>query len=139
MTDLIAIPVSPDSWTWTSTSTYTPAMRAENMVYTSGIAPLDVDGSLVGPDDIEAQVRQTVRNLGQVLADAGSSLNRIVRQFVYLKRESDIAEFVRLRSELYMPPYPASVLVVVTAHARPDMLVEIACEALADDRALPTP
>lgn len=137
MTDLIATPVSPDSWAWAIRSTYTPAMRVGNLVLTSGIPPLDVDGSLV-EGDIEAQIRQTVGNLGQVLAAAGSSMNRVVRQMVYLKRERDVAVFLRLREELYEPPYPASVLVVVTAHARPDMLVEIACEALAEDGALPT-
>jgi len=30
----------------------------------------------------------------------------------------------------YSEPLPASVLVVVTAHAHPDMLIEIACEAV---------
>jgi hypothetical protein len=55
-----------------------------------------------------------------------------VRQHVYLRRETDIARFVALRRELYRPLDPATVLVVVTAHAHPDMLIEIACEALTD-------
>jgi enamine deaminase RidA (YjgF/YER057c/UK114 family) len=135
MIGMTVTPVSPASWHWTSGSDYTPAMRAGNMIITSGIPPLDVDGSLVGEGDIEAQIRQTVRNLDLLLGSAGSSLDRILRQMVCLKRESDVGEFLRLRPELYTPPYPASVLIVVTAHARPDMLVEIACEALVKDDA----
>ena len=122
-------PLSPSNWLWTADSQYTPAVRVGELVLTSGIAPFDERGRVVG-DDLETQARQVVANLAQLLAHAGSGLERIVRQHVYLKREEDVARFTALRPQLYRPPYPASVLVVVTAHAHPDMLIEIACEAL---------
>jgi 2-iminobutanoate/2-iminopropanoate deaminase len=122
--------VSPPNWLWAAGSQYTPAVRVGDLVLTSGVAPFDEYGQVIG-DDLETQTRKVVTNLAELLAHAGSGLERIVRQHVYLKREEDVARFAALRPQLYRPPYPASVLVVVTAHARPDMLIEIACEALA--------
>lgn len=119
-----------DDWTWTTQATYAQAMRVGSMIYTSGIAPFDEHGAVVGLGDIEAQIRQTVANLDRVLRAGGSGLDHIVRQQVFVRRPEDVRVFAELRRELYSPPFPASVLVVVTAHAHPDMLIEIACEAV---------
>lgn len=121
--------ITPVGWAWAEEATYSQAVRMDNRLYTSGIAPFDDAGEVVGVGDIEAQVRQVVASLARVLQAGGSDMNHIIRQTVYLKRPEDIALFVNLRRELYDAPYPASVLVVVTAHAHPDMLIEIACEA----------
>ena len=123
--------VTPLGWSWARSVNYSQAVRAGDIIYTSGIAPFDEGGKIVGVGDIEAQARKVVANLGHVLRVAGISLKHIIRQEVFVRRPEDVAVFSELRSELYRPPYPASVLVVVTALAKPDMLIEIACQALA--------
>lgn len=122
--------ITPAAWRWAANAPYAQAVRAGGLILTCGVAPFDDDGRLIGDGDFDAQCRRTVENLAVLLETAGSGLHRIARQQVFLRREADLDAFRRLRAELYSPPYPASVLVVVTAHAHPGMLIEIACEAL---------
>lgn len=122
--------ITPPGWVWAATASYSQAVISGGLVLTCGVAPFDRAGVVVGVNDFEAQCRQTVANLSELLIEAGSALDRILRQHVYLRRAEDLDPFRALRTELYRPPYPASVMVVVTAHAHPDMLIEIACEAL---------
>lgn len=122
--------ITPAAWRWAAAAPYAQAVRAGGLILTCGVAPFDDEGRLVGEGDFDAQCRQTVANLSVLLAASGSSLDRIARQQIFLRREADLDRFRALRAELYSPPLPASVLVVVTAHAHPDMLIEIACEAV---------
>jgi enamine deaminase RidA (YjgF/YER057c/UK114 family) len=71
-----------------------------------------------------------IDNLSRVLAQAGSGLSHIIRQQIFVRNADHVAIFQRVRAELYEPPYPTSVLLVVAGLARPDVLVEILCEAL---------
>jgi enamine deaminase RidA (YjgF/YER057c/UK114 family) len=122
--------VLPPAWSWARAVTYAQAVRVGDLILTCGVAPFDDTGALVGPGDVDAQARQVVSNLDTLLRTAGSGLGGIVRQHVYLRRAEDVPRFQRLRGELYRPPYPASVLVVVGALAEEEMLVEIAAEAV---------
>lgn len=122
-------PVAPSEWTWVRSTTYSQAVRVDDLLYTSGVAPFDDAGNVVGVADFETQARRTVANLARLLDEAGSSLSQIIRQQVFLRRPQDVDVFKRVRAELYVAPYPASILLVVTGHAHPDMLIEIACEA----------
>jgi enamine deaminase RidA (YjgF/YER057c/UK114 family) len=124
--------VAVGSWSWTQSAPYAQAVVVGSLILTCGVAPFDESGLLVGKGDFEAQFRQVAANLARLLDEAGSSIVSIARQHVFLRRAEDLAEFRRLRLELYSPPYPASVTVVVTALAHPDMLIEIACEAVRD-------
>lgn len=123
-------PLAPDGWTWAKEAHYSQAVRVGELVLTCGVAPLDEEGCIVGVGDFEAQCRATIANLATLLEASGSSFDRIVRQHVFLKRSEDLDRFRGLRAELFSAPFPASVLVVVTEHAHPDMLIEISCEAL---------
>jgi 2-iminobutanoate/2-iminopropanoate deaminase len=121
--------IAPPEWEWIASTTYSQAVQVGDIIYTSGVAPFDDHGAVVAPGDCEAQCRQAVHNLERLLEAAGSGLSQIIRQQVYLRRTEDVEVFKRVRADMYSPPYPASILVVVTGHAHPDMLVEIACEA----------
>jgi 2-iminobutanoate/2-iminopropanoate deaminase len=122
--------VAPPEWRWVGSSSYSQAVRVGDIVYTSGVAPFDNEGRVVGVGDCEVQARQAVTNLARLLETAGSGLAQIIRQQVFVRRPEDVEVFKRVRADLYTEPYPASVLVVVTGHAHPDMLIEIACEAI---------
>jgi 2-iminobutanoate/2-iminopropanoate deaminase len=130
MNDVPLEHIAVDTWSWTQSAPYAQAVLVGSLILTCGVAPFDESGAIVGKGDFEVQFRQVAANLARLLAEAGSSLELIARQQVFLRRAEDLAEFRRLRLELYSPPYPASVTVVVTALAHPDMLIEIACEAV---------
>jgi 2-iminobutanoate/2-iminopropanoate deaminase len=74
---------------------YSVAIQTGNLIFTSGQLGLDpTTGNLV-PGGIEAETRQALTNLGHVLADAGSGLERVVKTIVFLK---DMTEFPKMNA-----------------------------------------
>jgi putative flavoprotein involved in K+ transport len=60
------------------------AVRAGNTVYVRGQVGTDFDGNLVGLGDPRAQAEQAMKNLQQLLKEAGSDLSHIVKTTTYL-------------------------------------------------------
>ena len=74
---------------------YSVAIRTGDLVFTSGQLGLDpATGSLV-QGGIEAETRQALTNLRNVLADAGSGLEQVVKTIDFLK---DMAEFTKMNA-----------------------------------------
>ena len=72
---------------------YSQAVVAGNLVYTSGQIALDpASGTLVG-NDIVAQTEQVMKNLGAVLAAAGSSYEQAIKTTCFLADMADFAAF----------------------------------------------
>lgn len=72
---------------------YSQARISGNLLFTAGQIPL-VPGSMElvsGP--IEAQTEQVLKNLGAVLAAAGTSWDRVVKATVFLTDLADFAAF----------------------------------------------
>lgn len=116
-------------WDWVADARYEQAVVSGRQILTCGIAPIDADGRMVGVGDFEAQFRQVLENIHAVLASAGSDWQHIGRIQTYLTSAEKIDAFRALRDELFPTPYPASVLLVVSALAHPDMQLEMAVEA----------
>jgi 2-iminobutanoate/2-iminopropanoate deaminase len=111
-------------------SHYTDAVRVGELLFVSGFVPVDGEGHLVGGDDVVAQARQVLANLGAVLSAAGATFADVVKVTVYL---TDIADRVRInpvRQEVFGDARPASTLVEVSALAVPGAKVEIEAVAL---------
>lgn len=60
------------------------AVRAGNTVYVRGQVGTDFDGNLVGLGDPRAQAEQAMKNVKQLLEEAGSDLSHIVKTTTYL-------------------------------------------------------
>ena len=111
---------------------YASVAPAGGIVFTAGACPLDAEGSVVAPDDFEAQARQTLDNLELVLADSGSSFQEVLKTTVYVAA-NDRSELVRvfdLVEERFAPARPPSTLLGVSFLGYPDQLVEIEAIAL---------
>jgi 2-iminobutanoate/2-iminopropanoate deaminase len=94
---------------------YSQAVRAGQFVFLSGQIPLDpTSGEMVGGDDVEAQTRQVMANLGAVLAAAGSGFQHVVKTTIFL---TDLGDFARVNQvygaafEGVQPPARATVQV----------------------------
>jgi 2-iminobutanoate/2-iminopropanoate deaminase len=74
---------------------YSVAIQAGSMVFTSGQLGLDPDTGNLVTGGIEAETRQSLTNIRQVLADAGSGLEQVVKTIVFLK---DMAEFTKMNA-----------------------------------------
>lgn len=98
----------------------------DRIVFVSGQVPLDAEGELVGPGDLEAQTRQVFENLGTALAAAGASWQSVVKLNYFLRDVSQIAVVRAVRDEyLDGERPPASTLVEVSGLFRDDVLVEV--------------
>jgi len=106
-------------------SHYTDAVRAGDLLFVSGVVPIDADGRLVGEGDVVEQTRQVFRNMAEVLGAAGASFADVVKVTVFLIDIDDRARINPVRQEVFGDARPASTLVEITALAVPGALVEI--------------
>ncbi len=64
---------------------YSPAVRANGLIFVSGQIPLNPETGEIVRDSIQNQVRQTLENLKILLEAADSSLDKVVKCMVYLQ------------------------------------------------------
>ncbi|WP_010309123.1 RidA family protein [Kurthia senegalensis] len=74
---------------------YVQGVIVNNLFYSSGQIPLTAEGDLV-EGSITEQTNQVFENLKAVLAEAGSSLDQVVKTMVFI---SDMNEFGKLNEE----------------------------------------
>jgi enamine deaminase RidA (YjgF/YER057c/UK114 family) len=95
------------------------------VLYVAGQVAQDEHGNVVGLGDFRVQAEQVVANLRKVLAAAGAGLEHVVRLGIYLT-DARYREVMRdVTREHFGAALPASTLLVVSALARPEWLVEI--------------
>ncbi len=112
---------------------YSHAAKAGGLVFVAGQVAQDVEGTLVGRGDIEAQAVQVFENLKTVLASAGATFDDVVKLTTYttsLAYRPKIAEVRARHFKTYVPP---NTFVVVASLATPDYLLEIEAVAACPD------
>ncbi len=102
---------------------YTQAIVSGNMVFTSGQIAIDPAVNAVTASDIEGQTEQVMKNLGEVLKEAGSSFEKAVKTTCFLKNMSDFAAFNGIYGK-YFTSKPARSCVAVKELPK-DVLVEV--------------
>jgi enamine deaminase RidA (YjgF/YER057c/UK114 family) len=98
---------------------------AGNTVYLRGQVGTDFDGNLVGRDDPRAQAEQAMKNVKQLLEEAGSDLSHIVKTTIYitdpLYREPVYQEIGKWLKGVF----PVSTGIVVAGLAQTEWLMEV--------------
>jgi enamine deaminase RidA (YjgF/YER057c/UK114 family) len=96
------------------------------MVAVSGQVPLDIEGRLVGANDVEAQTRQVFDNIAAALAAAGAGMEHVVKLTYYLTDIGDLELVRRVRADyISRDAPPASTLVQVSSLVDPAFRIEI--------------
>src|SRR5262245_1208439 len=106
--------------------TYSDAVLAPahaRWLFTAGTPGLAANGHL--PDDITGQAELAWEHIANMLKQADMGMQDVVKVTQYLRRESDIAAYARVRSRFLGDARPASMLLVVDALVRPEFLLEI--------------
>ncbi len=103
---------------------YSPGVKAGNIVYVSGVLPLDVDGKTVGEGDVRAQTRQVLETIKSVLESAGGSMADVTMNSIFLKDLDDYAAMNEVYRE-YFPEQPPARYCIRADLVKPDFLVEI--------------
>ena len=129
--------IQPDSLhvtVWKGHTLYSHVVAAEGrrLIFVSGQVPFDRDGSIVGPGDMRAQIRQVGENVKAALEAAGASLDDLVKTTTYT---TDIVEFFKhadVRAEYFAIALPTSTTVEVRRLARKEFMVEVEAIAIVD-------
>jgi enamine deaminase RidA (YjgF/YER057c/UK114 family) len=112
---------------------YTQVVKVDHTVYIAGQVSVDADGNIVGQGDPEAQVRQVWRNLEAAVRSVGGTLNNIVKTTTYVTSDNVAPAVRRVREELFRNANPpTSTLLIISALAHPDYVVEIEAIAVVD-------
>lgn len=107
---------------------YSQAVEINNMIYTSGVIPINPeDGSLV-TGDITQQADRVLKNLAALLEASGTSLDKVIKTTVFIKDMNDFAALNEVYAKYFIKDCPARSCVEV-ARLPKDVLVEI--EAIA--------
>ncbi len=116
---------------WPDTITFSPAVRAGNLLFISGTTAVDDKRNVVGKGDIVAQTRFIFEKFGRLLAQAGALFDNIVETTEYFLTLDDYKRTAAVRREFFKgPPYPAATGVLVAGLIRNDALIEIKATAV---------
>ena len=111
---------------WPAAFTFSPAVRAGNLIFLSGTTATDDNGRLVGVGDIEAQTRQIFHKFDVILKSVGGSLRNIVETTDYFLSLDDYKKTANVRRELFGgASRPAATGIMVAGLIRKDALIEI--------------
>ncbi len=100
-------------------------VRAGNMVFLRGQVGSDFEGNIIGIGDPEAQTEQAMKNVKQLLEEAGSCLDHICKITVYLTDRGYREPVYRTLGKWLKGVFPVSTGVVVSGLAKPEWLTEI--------------
>lgn len=102
---------------------YSQAIDAGTFVFISGQIPVDpATGNI--PEGITAQTAQSIANLKAILAEAGLSVDNVVKTTVFLADMNDFAAMNAVYAEAFTAPFPARSAVAVRELPK-QVLVEI--------------
>lgn len=102
---------------------YSQAIDTGSMLFASGQIPINpADGSI--PEGIAAQTKQSLANVKAILAEAGLTVDNVVKTTVFLADMGDFAAMNEVYAEVFTAPFPARSAVAVKTLPK-NVLVEI--------------
>lgn len=109
MKQIIATPAAPKA-----VGPYSQAVLLNGTLYISGQLPVDPESGKM-PDGVEAQTRQSLRNLGAILTAAGLDYADIAKTTVLLADIADFGAMNAVYAEYFPGDKPARVCYQVAA------------------------
>lgn len=101
MKKIIASPAAPKA-----VGPYSQAVQADATLYVSGQLPIDAATGRM-PEGIEEQTRQSLRNLGHILREAGYDYADVVKTTVLLQDIADFGAMNAVYAECFTKDMPA--------------------------------
>ncbi len=106
---------------------YSQAVVVDGILYSSGQIGLKPDGELIG-DDVSSQTKQVLENLKAVLAEAGATLNDVIKTTIFLDNMDDFGVVNKIYEEYFGSNRPARSTVAVKTLPK-NVKIEIDCIA----------
>jgi enamine deaminase RidA (YjgF/YER057c/UK114 family) len=109
--------------------THVVVASGQSLIFIAGQLARDLDGNIVGPRDMRAQIKPVGENLRKALAAAGATLDDLVKTTTFVTDIDEFFKHVDVRHDYLGVALPASTTVEVRRLSHPDLTVEI--EAIA--------
>jgi enamine deaminase RidA (YjgF/YER057c/UK114 family) len=106
---------------------YARAAVVDDWVFVSGTTGFDAETKTF-PPDVESQCENCFGNIGRALAEAGVSLDNLVRVGIFLANEGDFEKVAPIIRKHCYAARPTNTLVFARL-ASPEMLIEIEATA----------
>jgi len=98
-------------------------------VYVSGQLPIDPSTGSFAEGGIKELATQSLNNIKHILAQAGLTMDNVVKTSVFLADMADFAEMNEVYAQFFSAPYPARSAVAVKTLPK-NARVEIECIAV---------
>ena len=89
----------------------------------------DENGNTVAPGDVQAQTRRIFEQMRAIFAEAGATLNDVVKMTVYIQDMDDVLAIQEVRNEYWPSEPPVSATVQVARLVSDEVRIEV--EAMA--------
>jgi len=109
---------------------YSRAVKVGNFVFVGGTTSTNPEGAVEGEADAYLQAKIILQKIEQALSKAGAKLSEVYRVRIYVTDIKKAQETMRAYSEFFKEIKPVTILVEISALARPAHLVEIEAEAI---------
>lgn len=123
MKKIISTPKAPQA-----IGPYSQAIEFNNMVFTSGVIPINPETGELVTGLIEEQSEQVFKNLKNLLEEAGSNTDQVIKTTVFIKDMNDFGKVNEVYAKYFTKDFPARSCVEV-ARLPKDVLIEV--EAIA--------
>ena len=94
---------------------YSQGIEAGGFVYVSGQLPIDPSTGEFAEGGIQAEARQSLTNIRNILAEAGLGMQNVVKVMVLLADIKNFAAVNEVYAEFFEAPYPARSAFAVAA------------------------
>ena len=108
---------------------YTQAIKTNGFVFTPGQIAINPQTGNVEATTIEGQTEQVMKNLGAILAEAGSSFDKAVKTVCFLADMGDFAAFNEIYGKYFTSKPARSCVAVKTLPKNVLVEVEVIAEA----------
>ena len=102
---------------------YSQAIKVGNMVFTSGVIPVDPATGNIPEGSVE-QAKQAFANLKNLIEASGSSMDKVIKTTVFIKEMNDFAAINEVYATVFVEPFPARSCVEV-ARLPKDVMLEV--------------
>ena len=95
-------------------SPYSPAVIFDSLVFVSGQIPLDYSTNTIFAGSFEQEAELVLQNLRDVLSDAGSSIDNVLKVTVFLTNMEEFGQLNKIYKKYFVKDRPARTCIQVS-------------------------
>lgn len=115
---------------WEKQVGYCRAIRAGDLIFVTGTAPVAEGGGVHAPGDAYAQTRRCLEIIQGALADLGAKMSDVVRTRMFVTDIDRWEEIGKAHREIFVDHPPTATMIEISRLVDPQMLIEIEVDAV---------